>query len=66
MPTHDPFEGQMLLSYELRDDPHQEHEEFVDDLADARRHLKGKADMVVWATLHNHHGEEVADQQVLL
>lgn len=66
MPTHDPFGGQLLLSYELRDDPGREHEEFVNDLADARRHLKGKADMVVWATLHDQEGEEIADQQVLV
>jgi hypothetical protein len=66
MPTHDPFEGQMLLSYELRDDPCNLREEWVDDLADARRHLKGKADMVAWATLYDQQGDEIADQQVLV
>lgn len=66
MPTHDPFGGQLLLSYELRDDPHVEHDQWVADLADARRHLRGKADMIVWATLHDQEGEEIADQQVLV
>lgn len=66
MSTFDPFEGQMLLSYELRDDPHFEHEEWVTDLAEARAHLRGKADMVVWATLYDQNGDEIADQQVLV
>ena len=66
MPTFDPFEGQMLLSYELRDDPLNMHEQWVTDLADARRHLRGKADMVVWAYLYDQNGDEIADQQVLV
>lgn len=66
MPTFDPFEGQMLLSYELRDDPCNMHEEWVTNLAEARAHLRGKADMVVWAYLYDQDSDEIADVQVLL
>ncbi len=36
------------------------------DLAEARAHLRGKADMVVWAYLYDQNGDEIADTQVLL
>lgn len=56
----------MLLAYGLRDAPGQEFEEYVTDIHEARAHLRGKADMVVWATLYDQQGDEIADQQVLL
>lgn len=64
--SRDPFEGYWLLSYELADDPGTEHEEWVEDLADARRHLRGKADMLVWAELHDGMGNMIADKQVMV
>jgi quinol monooxygenase YgiN len=65
MKTHDPFEGYMLLSYELFDDPGTEHEKWVEDLADARRHLKNNH-MVAWAQLTNGHGDVIADTEVIV
>lgn len=63
----DPFDGyHYLLSYELKDDPSVEHEEWVSDMAEARAHLRGKADMVAWASLTDHEGETIADTQVLV
>lgn len=66
--SHDPFEGQMLLTYALKDAPGEEWEEWVDDLADARRYLRAKTipHMVEWAYLFDQHGQEIADIQVLL
>lgn len=55
-----------ILSYELQDDPGYEHEKPVADLNDARVHLQGKGDMVVWADLHDTHGNIVADTDALL
>lgn len=64
--NRDPFEGYWLLSYELKDNPGHEYEEWVEDLADARRHLRGKADMVAWASLVDNDGNEIADTPVLI
>lgn len=50
-----------LLSYELRDDPGYERGEYVLNLDEARDHLRGKSDMVVWASLSDIHGNVVAD-----
>ncbi|MCY1298967.1 hypothetical protein D9M69_535300 [compost metagenome] len=63
----DPFEGYpYLLSYELKDNPGHEYEEWVEDVGDARRHLRGKADMLVWARLTDGSGEEVCPSEVLV
>lgn len=64
--THGPFAGYLLLSYELKDDPGQEHEEWVEDLAAARRHLRGLADMVAWAYLTDTDATVIADTAVLI
>ena len=58
--------GQMLLIYELRDDPRNEHEVWVDDVADARRHLQSSTDMLDWAAVYDAYGDEVADTQALI
>lgn len=64
--TLDPFDGYLLLSYELKDDPGQEHEEWVEDLAAARRYLRGKTDMVAWACLTDTDATVIADTDVLI
>lgn len=69
MPQYpDPFEGpQFLLSYELADNPGREYEEEVEGLNDARRHMRQfAATTVVWATLTNNLGMQVADTVDLL
>lgn len=58
-PPH--LDAPFILSYELRDDPGYEHEEFVKDLEAARAHLRGMSHTVVWADLHDAHGNVVAD-----
>jgi len=55
-----------LLSYELQDDPGYEHEEYVLNLDEARAHLRGKSDMVVWASLSDIHGNVVAGTEDLV
>ena len=55
-----------LLSYELRDDPGYEHEEYVLNLDEARDHLRGKSDMVVWAELSDMDGNVVAGTEDLV
>lgn len=55
------LDAPFVLSYELRDDPDYEHEEFVKDLEAARAHLRGMSHMVVWADLHDADGNVVAD-----
>lgn len=64
--NHDPFDGYLLLSYELKDNPGHEYEEWVEDLAAARRHLQGSADMVAWASLTDANATEIADTQMLI
>lgn len=69
MPQYpDPFEGpQFVLSYELADNPGHEYEEEVEGLNDARRHMRNHpAHMIVWATLTNNLGMQVADKEHLL
>ena len=60
------LDAPFVLSYEPQDDPGYEHEEFVKDLEAARAHLRGKWDMVMWADLHDTHGNVVADTDALL
>jgi hypothetical protein len=63
--SHDPFAGQFLLTYALADAPGTEFEEWVDDLVDARRHLRGKTDMLEWAELYSPAGDLICDKEVL-
>lgn len=51
--------ARMLLSYELKDDPGQEHEVEVDSVDQARARLAGSSDMVVWASLTDEQGIEM-------
>lgn len=55
-----------LLTYELQDDPGYEREEYVLNLDEARAHLRGKSDMVVWANLSDIHGNVVAGTEDLV
>lgn len=54
-----------ILSYELADNPGYEYEEYVTDVAEARTHLRGKTDMLVWATLTDQDGNEVCSSEKL-
>lgn len=49
----------MILSYELKDDPGQEHEAEVESVDQARARLSGCSDMVVWASLTDEQGVEI-------
>ncbi len=65
--AYDPFEGYWLLSFELADDPNNEREEFVADLAEARAHLRQyPAHMITWAELYDGQGNLITDKQVLV
>ena len=61
-----------ILTYELIDDPGTEHEveikaEFDDSaIRLAARHMGGMAGAVLWASLTNHQGAEVASSWELL
>lgn len=54
-----------VLSYELADNPGYEYEDYVDGIAEARTHLRGKTDMLVWATLTDQDGNEVCSSEKL-
>lgn len=49
-----------LLSYELKDNPHYEYEEWVGGLPGARILLHRMRDMIVWAELSDMDGNVVA------
>ncbi|HBW09438.1 MAG: hypothetical protein JL55_18805 [Pseudomonas sp. BICA1-14] len=55
------LDAPFILAYELKDNPGFEYERHAADLNDARDHLQGKSDMVVWANLFDIHGNVVAD-----
>ena len=55
-----------LLTYEPQDDPGYERGEYVLNLDEARDHLRGKSDMVVWAELSDMDGNVVAGTEDLV
>lgn len=52
-----PEAANMILSYELSDDPGVEHEVEVGSVDEARRHLLSRADMLSWCDLTDSSGE---------
>lgn len=60
------LDAPFYLHYELQDDPGYEREQEFRTLDEARDHLRGKSDMVVWASLSDIHGIVVADTEDLV